>query len=167
MYKHILLPTDGSPLSKRAIAPAVELAKATGARITAVTVMPESVSSSGNWGFLRTYADGWRMPGTDATPEPPEAPESAHDREDQIRCAAEDLLRDIETAAGAAGVPYEGTYRIHDEPYEAIVELAKERGCDLIAMASHGWRGAKALLLGSETSKVLTHSEIPVLVLRS
>ena len=72
----------------------------------------------------------------------------------------------IEAAARAAGVPYEGVHVLHDHPYEAILEVAKQRGCDLIVMASHGRRGIAALVLGSETHKVLTHGTIPTLVFR-
>jgi nucleotide-binding universal stress UspA family protein len=72
----------------------------------------------------------------------------------------------IEKAAKTAGVQYEGTHVFHDQPYEAIIGTAASKGCDLIVMASHGRRGMKALVLGSETTKVLTHSKIPVLVLR-
>jgi nucleotide-binding universal stress UspA family protein len=79
--------------------------------------------------------------------------------------AAKNLLV-IETAAKAAGVACETACEKSDQPYEAIVEAAQARGCDLIVMASHGRRGVGALLLGSDTQKVLTHSKIPVLVYR-
>jgi len=72
----------------------------------------------------------------------------------------------IEKAAKTAGVQYEGTHVFDDQPHEAIIGTAASKGCDLIVMASHGRRGMKALVLGSETTKVLTHSKIPVLVLR-
>jgi nucleotide-binding universal stress UspA family protein len=75
-------------------------------------------------------------------------------------------LAAIENAAKAAGVQYDGTHVFHDQPYEAIIDTAANKGCDLIVMASHGRRGMKALVLGSETTKVLTHSKTPVLVLR-
>ena len=69
-------------------------------------------------------------------------------------------------AAAAAGVPCETVYLTHDRPWEAIIETAEQRGCDLIVMASHGRAGVSAVVLGSETNKVLTHSKIPVLVCR-
>ena len=72
----------------------------------------------------------------------------------------------IETAAKAAGVTYEVVSSIHDHPYEAIIEVADQRGCDLVVMAPHGRKGVQGVLLGSETQKVLTHSHVPVLVCR-
>ena len=76
------------------------------------------------------------------------------------------LLATIVNAAKAAGVPYETVEVSHEHPYEAIIDTAKTKGCDLIAMASHGRRGVSAIVLGSETVKVLTHSKIPVLAYR-
>ena len=75
-------------------------------------------------------------------------------------------MEQVKMAAEAAGVPFETIREIHDQPYRAIIDAAHALGCDLIVMASHGRRGISALLLGSETSKVLTHSTIPVLVYR-
>jgi nucleotide-binding universal stress UspA family protein len=72
----------------------------------------------------------------------------------------------VEEAARKARVAFDLTYVTSDHPYAAIIEAAKQKGCDLIVMASHGRRGPKAVLLGSETQKVLTHSQIPVLVYR-
>jgi nucleotide-binding universal stress UspA family protein len=69
-------------------------------------------------------------------------------------------------AANSAGVPYNGVHVIEDQPYQAIIDTAKAQGCDLIFMASHGRKGVSALVLGSETTKVLTHSSIPTLVCR-
>ena len=86
--------------------------------------------------------------------------------EENSRRASEFALEQVRMAADAAGVPCDAVREIHDQPYRAIIDAAHARGCDLIVMASHGRRGFSALLLGSETSKVLTHSTIPVLVYR-
>ncbi|MEJ2345969.1 MAG: universal stress protein [Gammaproteobacteria bacterium] len=165
MYKHILIPTDGSPLSQKAIEEAVSLAKALGAKVTGVNVVAEFGAAEAHLGFLRAYREGWTMPGT-----PPDQasqfPASAEEHLEQARGIAEYRLSAVESAAGDQGVECNCVYKIHDEPYEAIIETAKEQGCDLIAMASHGWRGARGLVLGSETNKVITHSSVPVLVLR-
>ena len=80
--------------------------------------------------------------------------------------AAKEKLAAVETAAKAAGVEVETVRKSHDNPWEGIILAAKAKGCDLIVMASHGRRGVSAMVLGSETQKVLTHSEIPVLVVR-
>jgi nucleotide-binding universal stress UspA family protein len=83
-----------------------------------------------------------------------------------IQAEANKNLLAIEKAAKEAGVPCETAHEKCDQPYEAIIETAQKRDCDLIIMASHGRRGVEGLLLGSETQKVLTHSKIPVLVYR-
>ena len=84
----------------------------------------------------------------------------------ECEARAEKYLGTIQILAKATGVAYEGLHVVHDAPYEAIIETAKKRGCDLIFMASHGRKGVSALVLGSETLKVLTHSRIPTLVCR-
>ncbi len=166
MYKHILIPTDGSPLSRKAIEEAVSLAKALGGRVTGITVIPEFDTPDAHRDFIRAYGQGWTMPGT--LPEgPPPPPATADEHEQRAQGMAAHYLGAIETAANSQDVPYEGVYRIHGHPYEAIIETARNRGCDLIAMASHGWRGVKGIVLGSETHKVITHGTLPVLVLRS
>ena len=145
MYRHILIPTDGSERSEQAIAQGVALAKALGADVTGVTVFPP---------FHTFVVDPMMIP----------------DSPDQYRsdCDAEGkkYLGVVRDTADAAGVPCDVVQVVHDHPYQAIIETASEKGCDLIFMASHGRRGVAALLLGSETSKVLTHSRIPVLVCR-
>ena len=88
------------------------------------------------------------------------------DYEEQSRRLSERAMEQVKMAAEAAGVPCETIREIHDQPYRAIIDAAHALGCDLIVMASHGRRGISALLLGSETVKVLTHSTIPVLVYR-
>jgi nucleotide-binding universal stress UspA family protein len=134
MFKKILLPTDGSELSDKAIAGAMQMAAKLGAGIVGLTVVePYSYSS------LSEYR-----------------PESFDDYEARMNEAAAERLAKVKSAAAAAGVA----------PYEAIIETASKNGCDVIFMASHGRRGLNALLLGSETQKVLTHSTVPVMVYR-
>ena len=145
MFKHILIATDGSQLSEKAAVGAVQLAKSMSARLTAVTV---SVP-------FHIFA-------TDAV--------MLTDSEDvymkECKTKAEQCLRDIKTAAASSGLSFEGVHAFNDHPYVAIIETAQQRGCDAICMASHGRRGITALVLGSETMKVLTHSKIPVVVWR-
>ena len=144
MYHHILIPTDGSPLSGSAVEKGIALAKALGAKVTVLTVVePFPVMR----GLPQSY---------DA---PDEYTRRAH-------AEAEPRLAQAEQHAKQVGVPCEVVKVEHGQPYEAIIETAGARGCDLIAMASHGRRGISALLLGSETMKVLMHSTLPVLVYR-
>ena len=148
MFKHILLPADGSKLSDRAVQRGVELAKSLGARVTALHVVPE----------FRMMADESFVLPTSAELK------TRYEREAKAR--ASKMLEKIGVRAEAAGVPYDCVVVVGTTPYEEIIETAKKRKCDLIMMASHGRRGVSALLLGSETSKVLTQSKIPVLVVR-
>ncbi|MGZ5095844.1 MAG: universal stress protein [Burkholderiales bacterium] len=148
MFKHILLPTDGSKLSDRAVQRGIELAEALDARVTAVHVVPEFRMMADESFVLPTSVDL----------------RSRYEKEAKARALK--MLDKIAARAQAAGVAYEGVVVVGDTPYESIIETAKKRKCDLIMMASHGRRGLSALLLGSETSKVLTHSKVPVLVVR-
>jgi len=144
MFKHILLPTDGSKLSEKAIRNSVRVAKALGARITALHVVP------------KFHAFKYPMEMLDAT-------------RDQAAKAAERGRHYLEFAgkvARAAGVECDGVQTSGDQPYKEIIKTAQKKGCDVILMASHGRRGIEGLLLGSETQKVLTHSTVPVLVYR-
>lgn len=145
MYQHILLPTDGSELSNKAIPEGIELAKSIGARVTGI-----HVSST-----FHTFST-----------DPLVVTDRSGDYEADARKIGQQYLAVIEDAARAAGVPYDGVHVLHDHPYEAILESAKQRGCDLIVMASHGRRGVAGLVLGSETHKVLTHGTTPTLVCR-
>jgi len=145
MFKHILLPTDGSNLSQVAIQKGVQFAKSMKAKITGISVMPEQK---------------YYLYQTDIIVQVKEETIKHH------KLQAHRNLSVIEKAAQDAGVPCETLCEISDHPYETIIEVAEKRGCDLIMMASHGQRGVKGLLLGSETQKVLTHSRIPVLVFR-
>jgi nucleotide-binding universal stress UspA family protein len=145
MFKHILLPTDGSSLSQATIQKGVQLAKCMKAEITGISVMPE--------GKFYMYE-------TDINVQ--EKDEMAK----QYQLQANRNLAVIEEAAKDAGGACETLCGISDHPYETIIRVAENNGCDLIMMASHGRRGVKALLIGSETQKVLTHSKVPVLVYR-
>ena len=145
MYKHILIPTDGSKLSERAIKQGIMLAKSLNAKVTAVTVSPT----------FHTFAM-----------EPMMVTDTPKQYEEDSKVMAEKYLAVARDAAKAAGVSYDEAHIAHDHPYEAIIDAATKRDCDLIFMASHGRRGVSALVLGSETTKVLTHSKIPTLVCR-
>ena len=142
VFKHILIPTDGSALSERAVDGAVHLAAEMQARATLLAVT-EPFHLSGSWPEVSAdeYA-AWAQ------------------QRGQERVASGVAL------ARTLGVTCEPLIVEHEEPYAAIIDAARSLGCDLIAMASHGRRGLSAVVLGSETQKVLTHSRIPVLVLR-
>lgn len=144
MFKHILLPTDGSPASERAITQAVAFAKDAQARITGLHVMQQFQ--------LLTYQL-----------------QTLEDTRDQFmkecQAQADTFLAALKDAADKAGVPCETVCVTGDQPYEAILRMAEGKGCDLIVMASHGRKGIAGFLLGSETQKVLSHSKKPVLVL--
>jgi nucleotide-binding universal stress UspA family protein len=145
MFKHILIPTDGSDLSRKAVLYGVRLAKESGAKVTGLTV-----------------AEPYRV----ATMDTILIPVDEGDYEEQSRVLSEKAMEQVKMAAQAAGVPCETVREVNDQPYRAIIDAAQALQCDLIVMASHGRRGISALLLGSETAKVLTHSTIPVLVYR-
>ena len=145
MYKHILIPTDGSKLSETAVKEGMALASSIKARVTGLTVIAP----------FHTFVLDPEMVAD--TPEQYQKDSEARAR----RCLAA-----LDGAAKAAGVGCETLHVVHEHPYEAIIDTARQRGCDLILMASHGRRGVSAVVLGSETVKVLTHSKIPVLVCR-
>jgi nucleotide-binding universal stress UspA family protein len=145
MYKHILVPTDGSALSARAIEQAIGLAKSVGAKVSGMTVsIPFHVFAL----------------------DPMMVSDTAEQYKKDCEDRAEKFLGAITVAAKAAGVQCEVAHVTADHPYEGIIDTATVRGCDLIFMASHGRKGVAGLILGSETRKVLTHSKIPVLVCR-
>jgi nucleotide-binding universal stress UspA family protein len=144
MFKRILVPTDGSELSQKAITAAISLAQMLKASVVGMTtVEPYSYSN------LSEYR-----------------PETLENYEERMEQAGDERVGQIANAAASAGVPVETVVVKSFSPYEAIIEAAKGNGCDLIVMASHGRRGLNAVLLGSETQKVLTHSAIPVMVYR-
>jgi nucleotide-binding universal stress UspA family protein len=145
MFKHVLLPTDGSILSQAAIQKGVQFAKSMQAKITGISVMPEQK---------------YYLYQSDITAQVIEETVTQHKKQ------AERNLSFVAKTAQEADVPCETVCEISDHPYEAIIRVAEKNACDLIMMASHGRRGVKGLLLGSETQKVLTHSKIPVLVYR-
>jgi len=145
MFKHILIPTDGSDLSRKALLYGIQLAKESKAKVTALTVRPPYVIGS---------MDMIGVVG------------SQDEFEAETQRYADYALTQARMAADAAGVTIETVQDVGDQPFRAIIDSAKAHGCDLIVMASHGRRGMSALLLGSETVKVLTHSTVPVLVYR-
>ena len=144
MFKRILVPTDGSDITGKAVDTAISLAKSVGAQLYAISVkepFPYSAIS-------------------EMQPTPPQEFFDA-----QERIAAKRLAL-VTEAAKTAGVACQAHSVEALHPWEAIIEHAKRMECDLVVMASHGRRGVTALLLGSETQKVLTHSTVPVLVVR-
>ena len=146
MYKHILLPTDGSAASAAAVQSALQFAKEAGARVTVLHVLPEF--------HVFTYQS--------------EMLEDTH--ESYLRDSAAYGARVVDGIAGQAqalGVPCETVVRRADHAHRKIVETAQAHDCDLIAMATHGHTGLKGMLLGSETHKVLLNSTIPVLVFQA
>lgn len=147
MFKHILFPTDGSEQSQKAARQVVSFAKEIGARVTAFYVKPPHP--------VNFYVDGAAFP----FPSP-----SRFDELDEQE--AERILGYVVAQCLSAGVECTRLTLTSDVVHDAVIDAASKHGCDLICMASHGRRGLSALLLGSETMKVLTHSAIPVLVLR-
>ena len=145
MYQHILIPTDGSELSKTALKEGVALAKALGARVTVVTVTTPFDAFAGRFGMLT------------------DTPEKYNEH---MAALAGQYLDQAKKIAAAAGVPCALVQIEHEQPYQAIIKTAQDRGCDVIQMASHGRQGQLGIVLGSETLKVLTHSPIPVIVCR-
>ncbi len=147
MFENILVPTDGSSLSHRAVQQAIQLARVTGAKLIVLHVYPKFAGSPyGTFG-----------PAENVLAE-------AHERQNQA--AAAKLFAGIEKLARAADVAL-GTELVEsNDVYLSIIAVARKKKCDLICMASHGRRGLAGIVLGSETQKVLIHSKIPVLVLR-
>jgi nucleotide-binding universal stress UspA family protein len=146
MYRHILIPTDGSELAHKAVVHGLSLAKAVGAKVTTLTVEASfnvyDVPAS-KMNLMSAAFDEYAK---------------------YAREHAASILNEVADDAKAAGVQCETVNVIQDHPYEAIVTAAKDKGCDLIVMASHGRSGVAAIVLGSVTAKVLTHTTIPVLV---
>ena len=146
MYKHILLPTDGSALSDIAVNKGLQFAKMTGAKVTGLYVMVERPVES-----FEDYA-------------PVEAKGPALN--EVAKQEADRYLGAITTLARAMSLSCETLAMRHASPHQAIIKTATERGCDLIVMASHGRKGVTGELVGSETSRVITNCKIPVLVYR-
>ena len=145
MFRHLLVPTDGSALSEAALHMAVALAKENGARITGLYMVRP---------FHMTVYSA-EMVG---------APQEELASVD--RAHAQQYLQSMRAIATEAGIECDTEAPTGTHPYEAILEAAKTHHCDLIVMASHGHGGIRGLLLGSETQKVLTHSHLPILVVR-
>jgi nucleotide-binding universal stress UspA family protein len=145
MYKHILIPTDGSELSGRAVHAGIDLASAMKARVTLVTSSPP----------FHVFATEPMM----VTDTPQKYAEDAERR-------AADRLKEGEEYARTMGVAAAARHVYAEHPFEAIIDTARKGDCDLVCMASHGRKGMAGLLMGSETNKVLTHSKVPVLVCR-
>ena len=146
MHKHILMPTDGSELSQNAVDYGMALAKSVNAKATVLTVS---------------------APFRGAVVEPGLVTDTLDQYEQRTAALAEQYLAAARASAAARGVTCETLHVVHDQPYQAIIDTAARNACDLIVMASHGRRGVVAIVLGSETVKVLTHSTIPVLVVRA
>ena len=145
MFKHILIPTDGSELSTNAIEKGIQFAAGIGASVTGLTVMPNLQLLDYQVGILE---------------------ETRQTLNEATKSRAHAILEVLAKAAKAANVECKTEATVSDQPYKAIVDTAEKHGCDLIFMASHGRRGIGGVVLGSVTNKVLTHSKIPVLVLR-
>jgi len=145
VYKHLLLPTDGSDFSERAALYGIKLAKALNARVTVITV-------TAPWQAIAIGEVAVAIPEADY--------------ETRSETNAWNFLNKITDAAKASNVSCNAVHVRDPNPYEAIIEAAKSHGCDLIVMGSHGRRGITGFLLGSETVRVLTHSSLPVLVYR-
>jgi nucleotide-binding universal stress UspA family protein len=145
MYRHILIPTDGSELAEHAVTNGLALAKFVGAKLTVIIV-----EEPFNW-FSVSETKAQR------------AVEELAKHTEQIKKHAASVLNRVANAAKQAGVSYDTIQLENEQPYQAIIAAAKDKGCDLIVMASHGRSGLSAVLLGSVTNK-LTHTKTPVLV---
>lgn len=147
-YRHILVPTDGSARSRKAIATAVRLARAIGARVTGIYVIAEGVP---------TVFSGSKLYGSGVL---------SRQVFERVKREAREALAQVERQAEAARVPCRILHPLARDPWRAILRAARSSGCDLIVMGSHGRGSVQAVLLGSQTVKVLAHSRIPVLVCR-
>lgn len=144
MFKRILVPTDGSEITVKAIDTAIELSRSVGASLCTLSVKEP-------------------FPYSAISEMQPTPPQEFFDAQERIAAARIEI---VVASAVRAGVPCEARTVEALHPWEAIIDHARRMDCDLIVMASHGRRGVTALLLGSETQKVLTHSKVPVLVVR-
>ena len=145
MYQHILIPTDGSDLAEHAVTAGLSLAKSVGAKATVMMVIEQWLGSQG------PFMQPWSF-------------QEVGKYIEQMKEQAASVLNRVENAAKRAGASCH-TIQVEDvRPYEAIITTAGDQGCDLIVMASHGRSGLSAVVLGSVTNKVLTHTKIPVLV---
>jgi len=147
MYRHILVATDGSELAEHAVTDGLSLAKSIGAKITVMMVAELWLGSQG------PFMQPWSL-------------QELGKYNEQVKQLAASVLDRAETAAKQAGVSCDTVQVEEVQSYQAIIKTAEDRGCDLIVMASHGRSGLSAVVLGSVTNKVLTHTKIPVLVVR-
>lgn len=145
MFKTILLPTDGSPLSDKAIATALEFARFTGAKLIGICVVQPLP-------FTAIADTGISVDGSNY--------------EQEIRLASQQHIEQLAESARAANVPFEGAVIFGASPYDEIVKAVEQFNCDMIIMATHGRTGLNKLFLGSETDKVLANTTVPVLVVR-
>jgi nucleotide-binding universal stress UspA family protein len=148
MYSHILIATDGSPLSLKAARAGAELAKKAGAKLTAVYVIPSFAPGYAGEGlyFSNVYNEKEYMLG--------------------MKAVAQKALAKVEAAAGKAGVSFASSVMVSPTPWEGILKAASKLKCDTIVMSSHGRSGLAGVVLGSQTTRVLAHSKLPVLVCR-
>ena len=147
MYKHILIPTDGSPTADKAVAAGLEFARESEARVTLFTAVPE-----------------YEMPSEAEIMARQVRSIEEHNRNSEKR--AHEVLAPAEQRAQAAGIAFDSDFVQSDRPSQAIVDAARDHGCDAIFMATHGRTGLARMWHGSETEEVLTHSAIPTLVYR-
>jgi len=145
MYRNVLIATDGSELAQKAVDHGVAMAQAINAKVTVVTVSEP----------FHAFAVQPRM-----------VTDTREQYEQHVAACAAEYLAAAKKAASAAGVTCDTVHVQYPHPHQGIIDTATQKGCDLIVMASHGRRGISAVVLGSETVKVLTHSAIPVLVVR-
>jgi len=146
MYRHILIPTDGSELAEHAVTNGLSLAKSLGAKVSVIIV-----EEPFDWlGVSESKAQ--------------QALGELAKHTEQIKKHAASVLNRVANAAKQAGVPCETIQVDNEQPYKAIIATAADKGCDLIVMASHGRSGLSAIVLGSVTNKILTHTKTPVLV---
>ena len=146
MYRHILIPTDGSELAEHAVTNGLSLAKFVGAKVTVIIV-----EDPFDWVSVSETRAAQRR---------------ALDALEQVKKYAASVLSRASDAAKQAGVPCDTMQVENARPYQAIIAAASDKGCDLIVMGSHGRGGLAAVVLGSVTTKVLTHTKTPVLVYR-
>ena len=144
MYRNILVPTDGSEITEKAVKTAITLAKTLGAKLSTISVKEP-------------------FPYSAISEMQPVPPQEFYDAQERIASAR---VKSVVDAGALEGLSCAGHTIEALHPWEAITDHAKAQGCDLIVMASHGRRGVSALLLGSETQKVLTHSTVPILIVK-
>ncbi len=147
MFKHLLVPIDGSKLSLKALDLALTLAPAGETKLTVLHVAPGYPTMVGGDGYMIT-------------------PMAFDDWDKSVLAQTEKIRKLVEKRAAAKSIAVQFLSVVLDQPFVAIIDAARRKKCDLIVMASHGRGGISALLLGSETAKVLTHCKLPVLVCR-